>query len=574
MVKKTRKSLRRAKRVAGKPETSAPETKGATLLPDQASTSQPDGAATTPKPEADPRKAEASPKRPEDPLKPTGNPREDLRRNLLRGVVTEPLLGEVKSNPTGRFDIIIVLNELYPEGIDQAREWVLKELAASTSGPPDDSNAQNKSKAKKDSQPKNYVFVNLTGEQILKLAELYRSWLGTQGGRTNSPIYKVWKDQEIRACLTKSIATIKADAGQRAFNCFGDDIVWAVLDSGIDASHVHFSAGTLDQTLSTDFSGEGTDGLKDELGHGTHVAGIIAGAWPPADPASAKPTDKQAFIATETLKEGTELGGEPETEVHLALVPKISGIAPRAKLASIKVLDKFGVGKTSAVLRAIEMVQTVNQFGRRLRIHGVNMSLGYDFDPRWFGCGQSPLCVEVDRLVRSGVVVVVAAGNSGFSSLNVTSQGTNELGYRDLSINDPGNAELAITVGATHRDMPHTYGVSYFSSRGPTGDGRLKPDLVAPGERIVSCAAGTFRDALTGKLPSGSDVQYLEQSGTSMAAPHVSGAIAAFLSVRREFIGQPEKVKQLFLDNAVDLRRAASFQGRGLVDLMKVLQAV
>ena len=122
--------------------------------------------------------------------------------------------------------------------------------------------------------------------------------------------------------------------------------------------------------------------------------------------------------------------------------------------------------------------------------------------------------------------------------------------------------------------MPHTYGVSYFSSRGPTGDGRLKPDLVAPGERIVSCAAGTFRDVLTGKLPSGSDVQYLEQSGTSMAAPHVSGAIAAFLSVRREFIGQPEKVKQLFLDNAVDLRRAASFQGRGLVDLMKVLQAV
>src|SRR3712207_9368856 len=59
-----------------------------------------------------------------------------------------------------------------------------------------------------------------------------------------------------------------------------------------------------------------------------------------------------------------------------------------------------------------------------------------------------------------------------------------------MTINDPGNAALAITVGATHRDMPHTYGVSYFSSKGPTGDGRLKPDLVAPGERITSCAAG------------------------------------------------------------------------------------
>ena len=58
----------------------------------------------------------------------------------------------------------------------------------------------------------------------------------------------------------------------------------------------------------------------------------------------------------------------------------------------------------------------------------------------------------------------------------------------DVTINDPGNADLAITVGSTHRDMPHVYGVSYFSSKGPTGDGRLKPDLVAPGEKIISCA--------------------------------------------------------------------------------------
>ena len=59
-----------------------------------------------------------------------------------------------------------------------------------------------------------------------------------------------------------------------------------------------------------------------------------------------------------------------------------------------------------------------------------------------------------------------------------------------MTINDPGNAALPITVGSTHRDMPHTYGVSYFSSKGPTGDGRAKPDLIAPGERITSCAAG------------------------------------------------------------------------------------
>lgn len=204
------------------------------------------------------------------------------------------------------------------------------------------------------------------------------------------------------------------------------------------------------------------------------------------------------------------------------------------------------------------------------------MSLGYEFDPRWFGCGQSPICVEVNRLVKSGVAVVVSAGNSGYSSY-ITASGVAESRFSDLTITDPGNAELAVTVGSTHRDMPHRYGVSYFSSRGPTGDGRLKPDLVAPGERIISCAAGLEAKKYgLAKDTAGKDVPvlYCEQTGTSMAAPHVSGAIAAFLSVRREFIGEPERVKEFFLNNAVDLRRESKFQGAGLVDLMKVLQAV
>ena len=142
-----------------------------------------------------------------------------------------------------------------------------------------------------------------------------------------------------------------------------------------------------------------------------------------------------------------------------------------------------------------------------------------------------------------------------------------------LTINDPGNAELAITVGSTHRDMPHTYGVSYFSSKGPTGDGRLKPDLVAPGEKIISCAAG--QRATRPRLHEvDQKFDYLEQSGTSMAAPHVSGVVAAFLSVRSEFIGQPEKVKELFVNSATDLHRDRYFQGSGLVDLMRAIQSV
>jgi subtilisin family serine protease len=197
------------------------------------------------------------------------------------------------------------------------------------------------------------------------------------------------------------------------------------------------------------------------------------------------------------------------------------------------------------------------------------MSVGYDFEPEWFACGQSPLCVEVDRLVRSGVSVVVAAGNTGYGWQATAFRGTVAAGM-ELSINDPGNADLAITVGSTHRDMPHVYGVSYFSSKGPTGDGRMKPDLVAPGEKIISCMSKDMKDGKSAP----DTAFYREESGTSMSAPHVSGVIAAFLSVRREFIGRPETVKDIFLNTATDLKRSVYFQGKGLVDLMRAIQSV
>jgi subtilisin family serine protease len=348
--------------------------------------------------------------------------------------------------------------------------------------------------------------------------------------------------------------------------------------------------------------------LVDEFGHGTHVAGIIAGeltaarfaAWAqkqgaaegaaPAgqDAAAAAPDAAAATVVPPApAEEGAaapDAAAKPQIPVvtrrrseqgevayETSFLPAISGMAPRCKLVSLKVLDAAGRGRTSNIIAAIEQVQEINGFGRRLRIHGVNLSVGYDFEPEWFACGQSPLCVEVDRLVRSGVVVVVAAGNTGYGVQQTKSRGPVATGM-DLSINDPGNAELAITVGSTHRDMPHVYGVSYFSSKGPTGDGRLKPDLVAPGEKIVSCAAGSKRAKVPGETSR--DFQYVEDSGTSMAAPHVSGVIAAFLSVRQEFIGNPEAVKQIFLSTATDLKRDRYFQGNGLVDLMRAIQSV
>lgn len=378
-------------------------------------------------------------------------------------------------------------------------------------------------------------------------------------------IHHIWPDFEIRSCITRSIRTVKVDAAQRSFTALGDGITWAVMDTGIDGLHPHFKLhGNIDAAspYHADFTGSpgGAKPLQDDFGHGTHVAGIIAG----------EQSLKEGSDATKMLAVWHELDENGKKVTRKLPLESVSGMAPKCKLVSLKVLDEFGIGKASNVIAAISHVQLLNGHGRDLKIHGVNLSLGHPFDPKWFACGHSPLCVEVNRLVKSGVVVVVAAGNTGYGSLQ-TKEGASDA-CLDLTINDPGNAENAITVGSTHRDMPHRYGVSYFSSKGPTGDGRRKPDLLAPGEKIVSCAAPN--STLVQRETDNSECSYFENSGTSMAAPHVSGAVAAFLSIRSEFKGEAEKVKQIFTSTATDLGRDPYFQGAGLVDLMRAIQSV
>jgi len=505
---------------------------------------------------------------------------ERLNQNLVRTVIALPLLDKLNDEARRRRDdparprplcsVIIDLNLNYSEGREAARTEVQKEIGRLISERGENARGQQVDE-NKSLFNEQYVFAKLEGDVIRTLVEH-----DGRNGRDRK-IYQIWEDFPLKALITSSISTVKADAAKAAFSALGKDIVWAVIDSGIKKEHPHFD---FHQTLRGpveewhyDFTG-GPDpkksALADGFGHGTHVAGIIAGEIPPKPGVQPGDTHPDILAYSRELKAEAD-PTQREVVYNQIKALSISGMAAHCKLVSLKVLDAKGEGSVSNIIAAIGHIQKINSFGRYIRIHGVNLSVGYPFEPEWFACGQSQLCVEVDRLVRSGVTVVVAAGNSGYGVLSTEFTGLRPAGM-GLTINDPGNADLAITVGSTHRNMPHIYGVSYFSSKGPTGDGRLKPDLVAPGEKILSCAAGSMEQEVEQKI--GRDVTYLEHSGTSMAAPHVSGIIAAFLSVRREFIGQPERIKQIFVSTATDLRRERYFQGAGLADLMRAIQSV
>jgi serine protease AprX len=502
---------------------------------------------------------------------------------LESAIIALPLLNQLKTEGTDRtYDVIVDVNREYPGGRDRAQQRIkelIRELVKAHGLDPKDQGVH----ARKTDMTRQYVFGRLRGDLIQELVRMdrERAERGRAADEQGPALYRVWPDFMVSRMTHRSFATVKADAARNAFSAFGRDIVWAVLDSGIDVNHPHFQIHknlelpaplrhcdfTTFGELSEDESQQAA--LIDQAGHGTHVAGIIAGELREGIDERLGQVRIKATVNRKN-EHGEVVHDHPE-------IRAISGMAPACKLISFKVLDERGKGPVSNLIAACEQIQEINDNGRYIRIHGVNMSVGYDFEPSWFACGQSPLCVEVDRLVRSGVAVVVAAGNTGYGWNQSAFRGAVAAGM-DLTINDPGNAEGAITVGSTHRDMPHVYGVSYFSSKGPTGDGRLKPDLVAPGEKIISCQIGASAAPGGGSVGAAqanvTEALYKEDSGTSMAAPHVSGVIAAFLSIRREFVGQPDRVKEIFMTTATDLRRDRCFQGRGLVDLMRAIQSV
>jgi subtilisin family serine protease len=370
-----------------------------------------------------------------------------------------------------------------------------------------------------------YVAAHLTRSEVETLA----AKLGEFHGAASPSIYRMFVNSRKKALMNRSVSAIQAPTARLGYRADGSGITWAVLDTGIDSSHPHFNQeGNIAATWDCTKRGKNVSGGdKDPNGHGSHVAGIIAG--------------------------GIETLG-------------MISVAPKCRLTSYKVLSDDGGGNDAWIIKAIEHIWEQNEASRRLVIQGVNLSLGGPFDAASFGCGDSPLCSSLFRLIRQGVVVVIAAGNEGIGDIVVN--GYNSSISLDLSIGDPANLDEAIAVGSVHATLPHRYGTSYFSSRGPTADGRLKPDVVAPGERIASCRSGARTKA---NVNASKATLYVEQSGTSMAAPHVSGLLAAFLSVRTEFIGHPDKVKTILMENCTDLKRDRYHQGAGLPNLAKML---
>jgi serine protease AprX len=261
----------------------------------------------------------------------------------------------------------------------------------------------------------------------------------------------------------------------------------------------------------------GDPSTVDKYGHGSHVAGIIAGN------AALSSTGVYSF----------------------------RGMGESLERVNLRVLDANGAGTDGAVLAAIDRAI---QLKDTLNIRVINLSLGRPVRESW---STDPLCRAVANAWQKGIVVVVAAGNDGRNNL----AGTQGYG----TINSPGNHPLAITVGALNDRGTLMTGddvVASYSSKGPSAiDKIVKPDIVAPGNRIISLMAVGSTLAMkstSGNLVpltyyqqttlTGTSKDYFRLSGTSMAAPMVAGAAAILIA--REPTLSPDSVKVRLMRSA------------------------
>lgn len=338
-------------------------------------------------------------------------------------------------------------------------------------------------------------------------------------------------DRRVQSTMERTAATTGATWARAVLGVDGSGIGVAIVDSGVTSWHddlgadrvVHFADFVEFQPLA-----------YDDYGHGTHVAGIIAGS-------------------------GYDSNGTRR------------GMAPGASLVVLKVLDGDGNGYISNVIAALDYA--VENRGR-FNIRVINLSVAAGVYESY---NTDPLTLAARRAVEAGIVVVTAAGNFGRNAKNQTQYG---------GVTSPGNAPWVLTVGASTHTNTVTRGddeVAPFSSRGPSYfDYAAKPDLVAPGVGIESLSDGSsllFSTRPTARLWGTVDTvtePYLSLSGTSMAAPVVAGTVALMLQANPALT--PNLVKAILQYTAEhrsrydDLTQGAGFlNARGAVQLAKSL---
>jgi serine protease AprX len=325
---------------------------------------------------------------------------------------------------------------------------------------------------------------------------------------TSSHIKKVYYDRKVTALLDTATPAIHSDQLQQS-GLTGKDVTIAVIDTGIYA-HEDLQGRIIGFK---DFVNNRT-APYDDNGHGTHCAGDAAG-------------------------NGALSGG------------KYVGPAPEANLVGVKVLDKMGSGSLSTVISGVDWcIQNQSQFN----ISILSLSLGSDAQQ---SAKDDPVVKAVEKAWDNGMVVCVAAGNSGPSSSTIASPGISPKIITVGAANDKNTVERSDDV------------VVDFSSRGPTIDGLTKPDLVTPGVNIISLRSPrSFLDKTNASARV--DTNYFSLSGTSMATPICAGIIAQMLQDNPNL--SPDDVKRNLINACEDIGQDENAQGYGYLNALRLMQ--
>jgi serine protease AprX len=324
-------------------------------------------------------------------------------------------------------------------------------------------------------------------------------------------VTKVWLDGTVKAILDIAAPVVNApDAWSNSLT--GKGVGVAVIDTGV------YPHPDLNGRISAfkDFVNKKT-APYDDHGHGTHVAGDIASDG----------------ISSNALYRGP---------------------APGCNIIGIKVLDGSGSGRLSTVIQGIQWcIENKDRHGIRI----INLSLGSIPSQSY---REDPVCQAVEQAWKQGIVVCAAAGNDGPGSGTIYSPGTDPAVITVGSMNDKNKIDFS------------GYSVAGYSSRGPTIDNLVKPDVLSPGTNIISLLSPDStldrqnRRARVGK-------EYLALSGTSMAAPVCSGIVALLLEAKSTLT--PDEVKNILKESARALPDATdNDQGSGLIDAKKALSMI